>query len=121
MPWWGMVRHGWSFGAGCGNQTSPAYPASWPLSRARTTASRLAILPRAVLTRKAPRFILAIIWSLKRSRVPGWSGADGYDVADLDHVFDAGVKGEAEFLFDAFGEAMLVEIVELDVEGLEAL
>ena len=24
MPWWGIVRQGWSFGAGCGNQTSPA-------------------------------------------------------------------------------------------------
>ena len=24
MPWWGIVRHGWSAGAGCGYQTSPA-------------------------------------------------------------------------------------------------
>ncbi len=24
MPWCGMERHGWSCGAGCGNQTSPA-------------------------------------------------------------------------------------------------
>jgi hypothetical protein len=24
MPWWGIVRQGWSFGAGWGNQTSPA-------------------------------------------------------------------------------------------------
>ena len=24
MPWWGIARHGWSRGAGWGNQTSPA-------------------------------------------------------------------------------------------------
>ena len=24
MPWCGIVRQGWSCGAGCGNQTSPA-------------------------------------------------------------------------------------------------
>src|SRR5947209_17741701 len=60
IPWWGIERHGWSLGAGCGNQTSPAYPASWPLSSARAIASRSQILPRAVLTMYAPRFILAI-------------------------------------------------------------
>jgi hypothetical protein len=42
---------GWSFGAGCGNQTSPAQPASCPLSSVRTIASRSQILPRAVFTR----------------------------------------------------------------------
>ena len=42
MPWCGIVRHGWSLGGGWGNQTSPAYPASRPLSKARTTVGDIA-------------------------------------------------------------------------------
>ena len=34
IAWCGIVLQGWSAGGGWGNQTSPAYPASWPLSRA---------------------------------------------------------------------------------------
>ena len=74
IAWLGIVRQGWSLGGGCGNQTSPAYPASWPLSSARTMASRSQILPRAVFTMYDPRFILPMSASLNMCSVSGCRG-----------------------------------------------
>ena len=69
-----MSRQGWSAGAGWTSQTSPAYPAMWPLLRASTIAMRSQMAPRAVLTIQAPFFILEMASALMRPRVPSCSG-----------------------------------------------
>ena len=64
-----------SGGSASRTETSPAYPPSCPDSSARTIASRSQILPRAVLMRYAPRFILPNNVSLNMCSVSGCNGA----------------------------------------------
>ena len=76
MPWCGIVRHGWSAGAGCGNHTSPAYPASWPaLERAHDGVAVADLPARRVDEVRATLHPSRSAASSKRCSVSGWSGA----------------------------------------------
>ena len=101
MPWWGMVRHGWSAGAGCGYQTSPAYPASWPLSRARTIASRSTISAAGGVDQVGPATHLADQLVVEHVLCLGVQRrVDGDHVAVRTISCVLGVEGQAELPLD---------------------
>ena len=120
-----VMRHrapGMILGARLREPDIAGVPGQLPALSARTMASRSQILPRAVFTRYAPRFILAISASLNMCSVSGCSGAVDRDhVADADHRLDGGVEGQAELLLDRLWQPVAVGVVQLHVERLEAL
>src|SRR3984957_21222371 len=112
MPWWGIVRHGWSFGAGCRNQTSRVARELSAFERPhdRVTIADLAargvheIGPALHLGEKPvvkQVLSLRVKWRIDRD-----------DIANLDHVFDIRMPFETEFLLDRFRKAVPIRVVQ---------
>jgi hypothetical protein len=121
MPWCGIVRHGWSLGAGCGNQTSP-----------RITGKLIAFegaddgVTVADFAARSVHEISATLHFGEKLVVEEALGfrmkwrIDRDDVADLDHVLEIGMPNETKFLFDRLGQSMPFEVVQVHVEGLQS-
>ena len=117
MALYGIARHGWSAGGGCGYQTSPAYPASCPDSSA----------PHGVAVHdRSPRGVDDVGASLhvpEQLVVEQLVGFRDERAVDREHVYaggqrsGAGMERQAEFLFYLDGQLALVAVVQVDVEG----
>ena len=119
MPWWGIVRHRWSFGAGCGNHTSPAYPASCPDAahirsrRGRDLAARRVDDVGAALHAPDHRLVEQALGLRVERRV------DRHHVAVGHHVLGRSWK-VTQLVLDLGREPVAVRVVEAHLERLQA-